>query len=203
MRRLTSTDEVSGRRRALVRRLLGDETLAIEDRVAGLLVLLFGQPLPKVSRRVRDQIVATTEGHGSRWAPARWSCRNHSPTSSDGSWTDVAANYTFGRSGDHPWLFLGRPGRLLSEQRLRVRLRRVGVEIRAGRNSALMELASKLQAVVLSKLVGIHVTTEETWANQVGVAEASYAAEVAKGPDGSRSAGLQRLLGIVDVRIPN
>jgi hypothetical protein len=36
------------------------------------------------------------------------------------------------------------------------------IEIRVGRNSALMELTSKLPAVALSQLIGIHITTAET-----------------------------------------
>jgi hypothetical protein len=41
---------------ALARRLLHDATVPGEDRVAGLLLLLYGQPLSKVTRLTRDQI---------------------------------------------------------------------------------------------------------------------------------------------------
>jgi hypothetical protein len=38
------------------------------------------------------------------------------------------------------------------------RLNRIGIRARAGRNTALMELAGELPGVVLSGLLGIHIT---------------------------------------------
>jgi hypothetical protein len=53
----TRTGIEDDHRWALVRRLLHDDSVSIQDRVAGLLLLLFGQPLSKVARLTRDQIV--------------------------------------------------------------------------------------------------------------------------------------------------
>src|SRR5262249_19521774 len=44
---------------ALVRSLLHDDSHAIADRWAGLLVLLYGQPLARIARLTRDQITFT------------------------------------------------------------------------------------------------------------------------------------------------
>jgi hypothetical protein len=46
----------------LVRRLLHDDTLDPADRVAGLLILLFAQPLARIARLTVDQIV-DHDGH--------------------------------------------------------------------------------------------------------------------------------------------
>ena len=46
---------------ALVRGLLHDDTRAIEDRVAGLLVLLYGQPLARIARLTRGQIIRSPQ----------------------------------------------------------------------------------------------------------------------------------------------
>ena len=50
------------RRWELVRSLLHDDAHAIEDRVAGLLVLLYGQPLARIARLTRDQVTDSPSG---------------------------------------------------------------------------------------------------------------------------------------------
>jgi hypothetical protein len=52
----TLTQIEDDKRWALVRGLLHDDHHAIEDRVAGLLVLLYGEPLARIARLTRDQI---------------------------------------------------------------------------------------------------------------------------------------------------
>ena len=47
---------------AMVRRLLHDESVVSGDRVAGLLLLLFGQPLSRIARLKRDQVISGSDG---------------------------------------------------------------------------------------------------------------------------------------------
>jgi hypothetical protein len=50
------------RRWELVRSLLHDESRAVEDRVAGLLVLLYAEPLARIARLTRDQVTDSPDG---------------------------------------------------------------------------------------------------------------------------------------------
>src|SRR5271165_3640828 len=58
----TLTQIEDDHRWALVRSLLHDDSNAIEDRVAGLLVLLYGQPLARIARLTRDQVTDSPAG---------------------------------------------------------------------------------------------------------------------------------------------
>ena len=72
----------------------------------------------------------------------------------------------------------GPPGHPLSTAQLRVRLARLGIHGRSGRNTALMDLAAKLPPVALARLLGIHINTAEAWAERAGGSPAADAAQV-------------------------
>ncbi|MBW4716696.1 site-specific integrase [Saccharothrix obliqua] len=165
----------------LVRQLLHDDTFALEDRVAGLMVLLFGQTLTRIARLRRDQI--TTDRTGTTRIRL-----GQSPLDLPSPLDDLAlrlagghhGRYVLGHPPDHHWLFPGAPGRPLSTGRLRDRLAHIGVRARAGRNATLMDLAGQLPAAVLSKLLGIHISTAVHWTNHASARDAAYAAEVSR-----------------------
>lgn len=74
------------------------------------------------------------------------------------------------------WLFPGRyPGRPLSRSQVMRRLHALGVRPRMARSTALVELASELPAVVVSRLLGIHQNTADAWRHIAGLDNA-YAA---------------------------
>jgi hypothetical protein len=79
---------------------------------------------------------------------------------------------------DHgDWLFPGRrPGQHLHATRLAQRLRALGVEPRADRNTALLQLAADLPPAVLADLLGLHIGTAIHWANEAGADWTTYAA---------------------------
>ncbi|WP_405658450.1 hypothetical protein OG379_01550 [Streptomyces sp. NBC_01166] len=80
-----------------------------------------------------------------------------------------------------PWLFPGAlRGRPMDGVSITARLNRIGIRARPGRNTALMELAGELPAVVLSGLLGIHVSTATLWAQETGNTRPGYTAEVAR-----------------------
>jgi hypothetical protein len=59
-----------------------------------------------------------------------------------------------GHTDNHPWLFPGgAPARPVTAAHLMVRLRPLGIQARAARSTALMDLAAQLPPVVLSKLL--------------------------------------------------
>jgi hypothetical protein len=169
------------RRWHLVRRLLHDENLSIEDRVAGILLLLYAQPLARIARITRDQIIQ------------RPACVQlllgtkplDLPPPIGDLVRELAArrhgHAVLGRTDDHPWLFSGgAPGQPITGRHLRLRLRPLGIPARTSRNTALIDLATQVPAVVLSRLLGIHINTATTWVQHAGTSGAAYAAEVSR-----------------------
>jgi hypothetical protein len=122
------------------RRCLHDDTLEIGDRVAGSLVLLYGQQLSRIR-----------------------------PYSGVGS---PAAS---------PWLFTGLdPGRPLTASQLGQRLRHLGIEPAPARRAALVDLAARLPAAVIAKLLNITPATAVRWVQDTGADWNTYAAHIAR-----------------------
>ena len=165
----------------LVRRLLHDDALATEDRVAGLLVLLYGQPLARIARLTRGQV---TDSPGSVTL-LLGTMPIELPEPLGGLVRRLLSHRhgraVVGRTSDHPWLFPGgAPGHQISTAHLKARLAAIGIHGRSGRNTALMDLAIKLPPVALARLLGIHINTAGTWAERAGGSHAAYAAQVAR-----------------------
>ncbi|MDQ2873330.1 MAG: hypothetical protein M3Y33_00250 [Actinomycetota bacterium] len=154
-----------------------------EDRVAGLLVLLYGQPLARIARLTRSQI---TRGPGQvRLLLGTVPLDLPEPF---GELARRLLGRTHGRAAaarteDQPWAFPGgAPGHPLSTAQLKARLARLGIHGRSGRNTALMDLAAKLPPVALARLLGIHISTAGAWAERASGSPAAYAAQVSRRP---------------------
>ena len=177
----TLTQIEDDKRWALVRSLLHDDRHAIEDRVAGLLVLLYGQPLARIARLARGQITTAPE----RVQLFLGTVPLDLPAPLDDLVRQLL-NRTHGRAvvartHDQPWVFPGgAPGHPLSTAQLKVRLARLGIHGRSGRNTALMDLAAKVPPVALARLPGIHISTAGAWAERAGGSPAAYAAQVSR-----------------------
>ncbi|MGH3304671.1 MAG: hypothetical protein ACRDOK_23945 [Streptosporangiaceae bacterium] len=166
---------------ALVRTLLHDDSHAIQDRVAGLLVLLYGQPLARIARLSRDQITFTPD----RAQLALGTTPLDLPAPLDELARQLLArrhaHAAVGRTDNHPWLFPGgAPAQPISASRLRVRLAALGIHGRSGRNTALMDLAAKIPPAALARLLGIHINTAGAWADRASGSQAAYAARVSR-----------------------
>ncbi len=177
----TLTQLEEDRRWELVRSLLHDDAHAIEDRVAGLLVLLYGQPLARIARLTRDQVTDSPSGV----ALLLGTMPVELPAPLDGLVRQLLSRRhgraAVGRTSDHPWLFPGgAPAHPISAAQLKVRLAAAGIHGRSGRNTALMDLAVKLPPVALARLLGIHISTAGTWAERAGGSHAAYAAQVSR-----------------------
>jgi len=169
------------RRWELVRSLLHDDVRAVEDRVAGLLVLLYGQPLARIARLTRDQVTDSADGI----TLLLGTMPVELPGPLDGLVRQMLARRhgraAVGRTSDHPWLFPGgAPGHPISTAQLKTRLAAVGIHGRSGRNTALMDLAVKLPPAALARMLGIHISTAGTWAERAGGSHAAYAAQVSR-----------------------
>ena len=161
---------------ALSRRLMHDD-LAVEDRFAGLLVLLYAQSLTTVCQLPVTAVIV---------ADSRTSLMlGDSPLLLPDPLDKLArrllarrrGHVTIGASSDSPWLFPGAfAGQPLSNEHLGTRLKRMGIYSRPGRTSALMGLSTQLPAAVLTELLGISPETATAW-TQEGGNWARYAAE--------------------------
>lgn len=164
----------------ILARLLHDDQLELTDRVAGCLVLLYAQPLTRITTLTRDQIA--------RDAGQQLTIRlGTDPITVPEPLATLISDLANGRShtgigspDTTPWLFPGmHPGRPLSAARLGVRLGRLGIDGRAGRRAALTHLAAQLPAAVLAELLGISNHSAVSWVQQAGGDWSRYAADLA------------------------
>jgi hypothetical protein len=165
----------------LAARLLHDDNLQVTDRVAGCLVLLFGQNMTRIAAMTTSDVIC--HGHDVSIRLGRHEIpvpeplgrllltliRNGKPYIGIGS-----------RPGSQ-WLFPGLlPGRPITPARLAERLRALGIPAMAARRAALIDLAAQLPAAVLADITGLHPTTAVTWMHQAGGDWSRYAAQITR-----------------------
>jgi hypothetical protein len=165
----------------LARHLLHTTELDTVDRVAGLLLLLYGQPVGRIVRLTTEHV--TTSRAGVQLTLGSKPLILRPPL--DGLLLRLVDNRrgtaVLGHTDDHVWLFPGgAPARPLSTGRLILRLKALGVPARVSRNSALMDLAAELPAAVLSQLLGLHINTAARWTDEAGNTRPDYAAELSR-----------------------
>jgi hypothetical protein len=168
---------------ALISRLLSDTTIDPTDRVAGCLLLLYGQPLSRIAAMTTSQ-VTHREGEtflllGRHVVPV--------PGPLASTILDLAGNGRSHRGVGSPpitgWLFPGHlPGRPITPSRLGERLRAIGIYAQPGRRAALLDLAAQMPAAVLADALGLHQTTAAKWMHQAGGDWSRYAADLARHP---------------------
>jgi hypothetical protein len=168
---------------ALLSRLLSDTAIDPTDRVAGCLLLLYGQPLSRIAAMTTSQ-VTHREGEtlvllGRHEVPA--------PGPLASTIRDLAGNGRSHRGAGSPattgWLFPGHlPGRPITPSRLGERLRAIGIYAQPGRRAALLDLAAQMPAAVLADALGLHQTTAAKWMHQAGGDWSRYAADLARHP---------------------
>jgi hypothetical protein len=162
----------------IARRLLHDRDLDLVDRVAGSFVLLYAQTLSRVAVMATDQVSSQEDRVVVRFA--RYDVEVPRPLA--GLVTTLVSTGRQGHVGiaapaTTPWLFPGHlPGRPITPSRLGARLGPLGIDARAGRRAALIQLAAELPAPVLADTLGITATTATDWVKAAGGDWASYAA---------------------------
>lgn len=142
------------RRWALVNDLLHQQQIAVELRVAGLFVLLFGRPLTRIVQLTVDDVCL--DGPGVRVGFAHDAIVLPDPL------TDLVRELIGRREQSsfsaepRKWLFPGgAPGRHLTTSTLGSRLRVLGLPTRAARNTALMQLAAHMPSPILAGMIGL------------------------------------------------
>jgi hypothetical protein len=161
--------------------LLRDDTLKPEDRVAGLLVLLYAQ-WPAVISRLTLTDIEVGEG-AVRLHLGREPIVVPEPLAALllGLARSRRGHAALGDEGTSPWLFPGgQPGRPISADRLAERLRQLGLRPGQARSTALFQLATELPAAVLARMLGIHVGVAVQWQRACGGDWAAYAADYSR-----------------------
>ena len=146
-------------------RCLSDESMPLDLRVGGSLVLLFGLLVSRVMQLTKDDVITdgevtylTIDGHRLQLPPQLARLTRQLRHQHDQRWT-------LGRLGTPtPWLFPGQsPARPAANILFGTRLQSHGISAHAGRNTARLALASDIPASVLARLTGISISTAERW----------------------------------------
>ncbi|MFC9816111.1 hypothetical protein ACFVJM_29090 [Streptomyces virginiae] len=160
----------------LAHRFLHDSTITTADRVTGLLVLLYGQPVTKIAQLTTNHIQQAADGIRLALGPHPITV----PPPLDRLLLALAKHHD-ATTNQKRWLFPGlRPGTPACARHLRLRLAAHGLPSRRGRNSALIDLAARMPTAVLSETLGIAPTTAATWATVSGSPRAGYAGELGR-----------------------
>jgi hypothetical protein len=164
----------------LLRQLLHDDQLDLTDRVAGALLLLYGQHLSRISTLTTDQITYHGDDVHLRLGPDPIRLPDPLATLTARLVQQGRHHVGIGSPQHTRWLFPGGlPGRPLTPAQLGRRLRTLGVPAIIGRRAALTELGAYLPAAVLAELLQLHPTTAVRWVRDAGGDWATYAASLA------------------------
>ncbi|GAA2837319.1 hypothetical protein [Crossiella cryophila] len=173
-----------------LKRCLDDDGVALTGRVAGALVLLFGQS--------PTRLIHLSAAHVEQQGEHTFLQLDERPVLLPPKLAKIVIKLrdtgrpssVLGRAhpGTH-WLFASvTPGRPLSIAGLRRRLDELGIRTRPARNAAMMALATDLPAAVLADLFGLHIVTAVRWVKYAKRDWAAYVAERATEANGN-SAG--------------
>jgi hypothetical protein len=166
---------------AHARRLLHDDSIKAEDRVAGLLVLLYAQSTTAISRLTLEHVHAAE--HEVRLRLGREPIVLPEPL--DALVRELIGSRhghaTLGDQGTSRWLFPGgQPGQPISAHRLGERLQRLGLQPGQARSTALFGLATELPAALLARLLGINISVAVTWQRASAGDWTNYAADYSR-----------------------
>jgi hypothetical protein len=167
----------------LAARLLNDTALDPTDRVAGCLLLLYGQPLSRIAVMTISQV--TRRGDDTFLSLGRHDVLVPGPLAAAVLQliTDGRTYRGVGSPAATTWLFPGHlPGRPITPSTLGERLRAIGIYAKTGRRAALLDLAAQIPAAILADILGVHPTTAAKWMHQAGGDWSRYAADLARRP---------------------
>jgi hypothetical protein len=169
----------------LARWLLHGDDLEPADRVAGLFVVLYAQPLSRIVRMTADDVRVDPAGVAVRFGrtpiAAPEPLAGHIRSLLEPRVVTTAAKVP----GPAAWLFPGlHPGRPLHAVALGKRLTRLGVPVGSTRVAALAHLAAEMPPAVVSDMLGIHASTAAMWSRAAGRTWADYAAHRSPGAAG-------------------
>ena len=166
------------------RRLLHDDAIKPDDRVAGLLVLLYAQWPATISRLTLDHVHADEPQIRLRLGREPIVLPDPLATLVRELVASRHGHATLGDQGNSPWLFPGgRPGQPISAEHLSERLRQLGLRPSQARSTALFGLATELPAALLARLLGIHISVAVAWQRASSGDWTNYAADYSRRPN--------------------
>ncbi|MEU6606534.1 hypothetical protein ABZ922_15955 [Streptomyces shenzhenensis] len=160
------------------RRLLHDNTLKSEDRLAGLLLFLYAQWPAAISRLTADHIEETDGTVRIRLGAVPVELPDPVAALALQQVAVRRSHAALART-DSPWLFPGgQPGRPISVWAMDERLRKLGIRRAETRSTALFQLATELPAAVLARTLGIDITVAVKWQRAAAEDWGAHAADV-------------------------
>jgi len=165
----------------LLRRLLNDESIPDDVRLAGCLVLVYAQHLSRVVALTPDAVSKDGDLFLIKVAD--------NPLPLPGSLAEPLRRLTQqskrGRSSvsrktaGERWLFPGgNPGHHITAEYLRTRLAKYGITLREARHAALLQWAQDTPGPILASSLGLHINTAVAWRDAI---QADYAEFVVRG----------------------
>ena len=163
--------------------LLGDDTIRLYVRIAGLFTLLFAQPLARIMRMRADQVTTRDDGHVAVTfdtvpielpPPLARLVLTHLARRGQASYASTPDR----------WLFPGGiPGRHLVTENVRSQLVERGIQPSDARKAAMLQLAAAMPSAVLADILGRSPGTAARWAALSAHDWAHYTAQRAAPPD--------------------
>lgn len=164
----------------LLRRCLHDQNLSHRTRLAGTLVLMYGQSASSIVRLRTSHVQLgppTTLRLGKNAVEIAEPVATVLRQIVAGSASTIRENglaRVFEPEHDR-WLFPGRgPGKPLGTSALLIDLRRAGIQARSARNTTLLNLARDVPPMILADLLGIGTSTADRWRQWAGGTWAAY-----------------------------
>ncbi len=162
-------------RMALLGRLLAGHDLPLRPRIAGVIVLLYAQPLSRVARltindviRDHDQVLLRL---GEPPSPVPTPFAQLLLT-----WISERDNMNTATNPDSHWLFPGRrAGQPMHPESLAGHLRQLGVPTGSARAAAIRQYVLEMPAPVVADALSYHPVTTAKIATQIGVTWSRYA----------------------------
>lgn len=156
-------------------RLLTDYTLDPADRVAGLLVVLYAQPLSRIATLTRGDITIANNTVQLRLGPDPLDLPD--PLARLIQTLPVKRRDGAAENLPNPWLFAGSlAGTHINPANLGERLRRIGIQPRRMRLAAAEQLSREIPPALLSGVLGLRTATIVKQTSQSGGNWANYAA---------------------------
>jgi integrase len=160
----------------LLRTILRSDDQDLTCRVAGILFLLFGQPVTRIVHLTLDDVDVTDSGISLNFG-------DHVVSVPEPfgdlirRYLDQRPNIATAGNSDSRFLFVGyTPGKPLNPNHLARRLRQNGIDLRAAKAATLRELVQEIPPPVAAQALGYRPQTMERHAAQAGNTWASYPA---------------------------
>jgi len=167
------------------RRLLHDGTIGTRDRLAGLLVLLYAQPVARISRLTTSHVTIDNATVTIQLGSTPITLPEPVAGLTSQLLTGKRGHATTGAGQPSPWLFPGgQPGQPISATHLGQRLKTLGIQPGQARSTALFQLAAELPAALLARMLGIHITVAVAWQRASAGDWMTYAGSVSRRPTG-------------------